>query len=119
MLTQYKKEYEKTAMGFLSYLPDFKNFQNLKQEMSIYCHDNDFQLYLFSESGHHFLGVIGIQIEKEVIMIRYLSLAPGFRNKVEQDKIITDLQNLFPSKMLMTVPDYSFLLKDVKHHHDN
>ena len=29
MLIQYKKDYEKTAMGLLSYLPDFKNIENL------------------------------------------------------------------------------------------
>lgn len=45
MLIQYKKDYEKTAMGLLSYLPDFKNIENLKEEISLNQEDNDFVLF--------------------------------------------------------------------------
>ncbi len=41
MLIQYKKDYEKIAMGLLSYLPDFKNIENLKRlirmKMTLFC----------------------------------------------------------------------------------
>ena len=35
MLAEYKKDNEKTAMGLLSYLPDFKNLQNLQEEIQL------------------------------------------------------------------------------------
>ena len=36
MISKYKKDYEKTVMGYLSYLPDFKNIKNLQEEMKLY-----------------------------------------------------------------------------------
>ncbi len=39
MISKYKKDYEKTVMGYLSYLPDFKNIKNLQEEMKLYTSD--------------------------------------------------------------------------------
>ena len=44
MLIQYKKDFEKTAMGLLSYLPDFKNIDNLTEEIKLNEKDNNFVL---------------------------------------------------------------------------
>ena len=37
MLVKYRKDYEKIAMGLLSYLPDLRNLKNLQEEMSLYA----------------------------------------------------------------------------------
>ena len=55
MLIQYKKDYEKTAMGLLSYLPDFKNIENLKEEVGLNQEDNDFLLYLYRNKQNNML----------------------------------------------------------------
>ena len=79
MLLQYKKDYEKTAMGLLSYLPDFKNIENLKEEINLNQEDNDFVLFLYRNDQNNVVGVLGTQMTDKSIIIRYLSLAPGFR----------------------------------------
>ncbi|RVU71837.1 MULTISPECIES: reductase [Lactobacillus] len=114
MLIQYKKDYEKTAMGLLSYLPDFKNLANLKDEMHLNQEDNSFQLYLFRDSDANIIGVIGTQKENHFIIIRYLSLAPGYREKKYQRQILEELIQNNPQYKISAVPEYTYILKLLK-----
>ncbi len=59
MLVPYKKDYEKVAMGLLSYLPDFKNLQNLKEEMQLYAEEPAHQLYLYWDEDQNIVGLAG------------------------------------------------------------
>lgn len=111
MLIQYKKDFEKTAMGLLSYLPDFKNLANLKDEMKLNEDDNDFQLYLYRNHDGNIIGVIGTQNTKDFVIIRYLSLAPGFRDKQNQSQIIKELKESNSNKKVTALPEYTYLLK--------
>lgn len=112
MLVKYKKDYEKIAMGLLSYLPDLRNFKNLQEEMSLYDNSGEFFLYLFRDKESDLIGIVGIQLLEHFVLIRYLSLAPGFRNHEYEQAIIRDLREEFPKKRLTALPDYSYLFKD-------
>lgn len=114
MLVQYKKDYEKTAMGLLSYLPDFKNLANLKDEMKLIQNDNEFGLFLFRNKASNIVGVIGIQYADPFIVIRYISLAPGFREEKYKKEILRELLESNPKKRLAALPEYTYLLKMVK-----
>lgn len=118
MLVQYKKDYEKTAMGLLSFLPDFKSLDNLKDEMKLNQEDNEFQLYLYRKDDSNIVGVLGTQNDENFIIIRYLSLAPGFR---EEKYLIDILQNLaedHPKQKIAAVPEYTYLIKLLKKNND-
>ncbi len=40
-------------MGYLSYLPDFKNIKNLQEEMKLYTSDsNQFEVLIYKEKGN-------------------------------------------------------------------
>lgn len=114
MLIQYKKDYEKTAMGLLSYLPDFKNIENLKEEISLNQEDNDFVLFLYRNKQNNVVGVLGTQMTDKFIIIRYLSLAPGFREISYEKDIFAELKNEYPNKRITAVPEYTDLLKAVE-----
>lgn len=114
MLIQYKKDYEKTAMGLLSYLPDFKNIENLKEEISLNQEDNDFVLFLYRNKQNNIVGVLGTQITDKFIVIRYLSLAPSFREISYEKDIFAELKNEYPNKRITAVPEYTKLLKAVE-----
>ncbi|WP_251717009.1 reductase [Lactobacillus agrestimuris] len=118
MLVQYKKDYEKTAMGLLSFLPDFKNIDNLKDEIRLNQEDDDFQLYLYKEEDSNVVGVLGTQIDQNFVIIRYLSLAPGFREEKYLKEILTDLANGHPDKKVTAVPEYTYLIKLLKKDND-
>lgn len=112
MLVQYRKDYEKIAMGLLSYLPDFSNLNNLKEEIKLNEKtDNDFQLYLFRNQEGNMVGVIGTQVDDHFVVIRYLSLAPGFREEKYQRRILRELQENFPKQRITAIPEYTYLIK--------
>ena len=114
MLIQYKKDFEKTAMGLLSYLPDFKNIDNLTEEIKLNEKDNNFVLYLFRNNEGNIVGVIGTEEENNFIIVRYISLAPGFREKKYEKKVINNLQDNNPNMTISALPEYTYLLKLLK-----
>lgn len=116
MLIDYKKDNEKVAMGLLSYLPDFKNLENLKEEIKLNQNNDEFKLYLYRDDDNNINGVIGTQIINNFVIIRYLSLAPGFREKKYEQKILHDLKNNFPKMRITAVPEYTYLIKDLNKH---
>ncbi|GAA3629767.1 reductase [Lactobacillus hamsteri] len=118
MLVQYKKDYEKTAMGLLSFLPDFKNLDNLRDEMKLNQEDNDFQLYLYRNDSSNIVGVLGTQNDDNFIIIRYLSLAPGFREEKYLLDILKNLSEDYPNKKIAAVPEYTYLIKLLKKNND-
>ena len=72
MISKYKKDYEKTVMGYLSYL---------QEEMKLYTSDsNQFEVLIYQQDGNA-RGIVGIQEEKDFIIIRYLSLDPTMRDE--------------------------------------
>lgn len=111
MLIQYKKDFEKTAMGLLSYLSDFKNLDNLKDEMKLNQNNQDFKLYLFRNKEGNIVGVIGTQEETKFVVVRYLSLAPGFREEKYETQIMVELKENNPDKKITALPEYTYLLK--------
>ena len=111
MLIQYKKDFEQTTMGLLSYLPDFKNLDNLKDEMRLNQAKNDFQLFLYRNDESNIIGVIGTQNDDHFIVIRYLSLAPGYRDEEYERKILSDLKDNYPNKKITALPEFTYLLK--------
>ena len=102
MISKYKKDYEKTVMGYLSYLPD------------LYTSDsNQFEVLIYKEKGNA-RGIIGIQEEKDFIIIRYLSLDPTMRDSETKRLVMKDLKHLYPDKMITALPDWAFLLSYLK-----
>ena len=111
MLAEYKKDNEKTAMGLLSYLPDFKNLQNLQEEIQLNRDSDDFKLYLYKDDHSNYIGVVGTQVNNRFIVVRYISLAPGFREKKYEVDILRDLIKAHPGEKVTTVPEYTYLIK--------
>lgn len=113
MLTKYKKDNKKVAMGFLSYLDDFKNFKNLQDEMKLYETDPEFHLYMYRQKGSDIIGVVSVQEGDHFVLIRYLSMAPGYRDERYVERVVNELANEYPDKTIMTLPEYTYLLKYV------
>ena len=111
MLIPYKKDYEKTAMGLLSYLTDYKNLKNLKDEMDLLNGDNEFGLYLYRNEYNNIVGVVGTQETEHFIIVRYLSLAPGFRDEENQRKLLNELADAHAKKRVTAIPECTYLLK--------
>lgn len=123
MLSKYKKDYEKTVMGYLSYLDDFKNLENLKEEMQLYTtsdkENEQFEVLLFSGKHQDIRGIIGLQLVPGCIVIRYLSLDPSYRNDETRRTIMKELRQYYPKQEITTLPDYTYLLPFLRSEDDN
>ena len=114
MISKYKKDYEKTVMGYLSYLPDFKNIKNLQEEMKLYTSDsNQFEVLIYQQDGNA-RGIVGIQEEKDFIIIRYLSLVPTMGDEKTKQLVMNDLKHLYTDKMITALPNWASLLNYLK-----
>lgn len=113
MLSKYRKDYEKTVMGYLSYLDDFKNLENLKEEMQLYTdpEDDQFNVLIYNGSHQDPRGIIGVQSAPGSVVIRYLSLDPSYRNDETRQTIMKELKQYYPDKNITALPDYTYLLK--------
>lgn len=111
MLIECKKDQEKVAMGLLSYLPEFKNLDNLKEEIKLNKTSSEFQLYLYREKEANFIGVIGTQNDAHFIIVRYVSLEPDYRQAKYESRIIQELASSYPNKKITAVPEWIYLIK--------
>lgn len=103
MLTKYKNDYAKIAMGFLSFVPDLKDMDHLQAELKLYTEDDSHVLYLYREGpGQDFEGVVGIETGPDFIMVRHLSLSPSVRSEATQFAVLNDLVALYPDAKLMS-----------------
>ncbi|ANK59578.1 RibT protein [Loigolactobacillus backii] len=101
MLFKYKTDYEKIAMGLLSFIPDLDEVSHLKEELTWYQTEASRQLYLWKNASGDFAGVIGIELNKDYVIIRHLALSPSDRNEGNSFAMLTELAELYPDNKLM------------------
>ncbi|UCZ54707.1 GNAT family N-acetyltransferase [Bacillus shivajii] len=90
MLVPYKQEYEKIAMGLLSFMPDEKKVKHLQQTIEQYKELENAHLYLWKEESY--IGVIGVETCEEGIFLKDLSVNPSYRNEGIATKMIDSLE---------------------------
>ena len=67
--------------------------------------------YIYIKIITNYIGVVGTQINDRFIVVRYISLAPGFREKKYEVDILRDLIKAHPGEKVTTVPEYTYLIK--------
>lgn len=113
MLLDYKNDYEKISMGLLSFVPDLKDVSRLQDEMDWYQSKENYKLYLWkSEETQDIIGVIGVEIENDMTLVRHISINPSFRNEGISYKILEALEKRLPQKKVMgTLETASLIVK--------
>ncbi|MDF0726161.1 GNAT family N-acetyltransferase [Cytobacillus sp. S13-E01] len=97
MLIRYKKNYEKIAMGLLSFMPTEKDLKKLQLTMKQYETEESKQLYLWKEED--IIGIIGITIlETGIIEIQHISVNPSHRRQGIGKKMVKALKETLPGK---------------------
>ncbi|MFD1428857.1 MULTISPECIES: N-acetyltransferase [Lacticaseibacillus] len=111
MLTKYKNDYEKIAMGFLSFAPDLKDIDHLRSELKLYTEDEGHALYLYREQHNaDFVGIVGVETGDDFVLVRHLSLSPNVRDQATQFAVLDDLAGLYRDKRLMGSLEYTPLI---------
>ena len=62
MLVEYRNNYQKIALGLLSYVPKIADYQDIHKTLNWYLSQNDRRLFLWKNEVNNFTGIIGIQL---------------------------------------------------------
>lgn len=112
MLVPYIGRYEKVVMGLLSYIPEFKEFSELKEEMNkIDQHERKIYLWKDADSDN-IIGLVGFDQHDgtDTLVVRYLSINPSFREEGLTYDILTALKKEYPVYSLTGVISLSTIL---------
>ena len=118
MLYKYKSDYEKIAMGLLSFIPDLKEIANLKTEIEWYEADSSHVLYLWKNENRDFVGVLGTEINEDFIIVRQIAVTPTERSQGLCFLMLDNLAELYPDKKIMGNIEASSLIAKWEHHNE-
>ena len=111
MLVNYKPDYEKIAMGFLSYETDLKDLGNLQTELKLYTTDDAHTLLLYRQDDGNFCGIIGLECGGDFVLVRHLDLSPAVRNQETVNAMLDELQVKVKDDKIMGSPETTPLIK--------
>lgn len=99
MLIRYKKQFEKIAMGLLSFMPNEKDLKVLQQTMRLYETEENRQLFLWKE-GDDIIGLIGVSFNNQSAMIEHISVNPSHRHQGIGKTMVKAFKEIYPEKEL-------------------
>ena len=106
MLISYNNDYEKLTMGFMSYINDLKEPSRIEEELNWYNAQENRQMYLWrSEETENIIGIVGIELEDEILLLRHIAIDPSFRNEGLSYKILDALKEKHPDKNIVATLD--------------
>lgn len=113
MLIRYKADYQKITMGLLSYVPDLKETSRLTKEMEWYDQEENRQLFLWkSEETGDLAGVLGIEEDEEIVLLRHIAVNPSYREEGMAYNMLNALSKLYASKRIVgTIETASIVTK--------
>ncbi len=88
-------------MGFLSYIPDLKDMDNMEQELRLYAEDENRQLYLWKSNLEDFSGIVALSFSEHTVFVEYISLNPSYRSQSNMYKILDEVQQRFPNQTIL------------------
>lgn len=92
MLIRYKKNYEKIAMGLLSFMPTEKDLKKLQQTMKSYETEEDWQLFLWKEDD--IIGIIGVKEQSDQsVELQHVCVNPSHRGQGIGKKMVDSLKS--------------------------
>ncbi|NNV05689.1 GNAT family N-acetyltransferase [Geobacillus sp. C56-T2] len=100
MLIRYRKNYEKIAMGLLSFMPTEKDLKRLQQTIKQYETNDDWQLFLWKEE-EDIVGLIGVLLRApDVVEIQHISVNPSHRHQGIGKQMVKALKETYPDRRL-------------------
>ncbi|MBD7894619.1 reductase [Limosilactobacillus sp. Sa3CUN2] len=101
MLVRYRKDYEKIAMGLLSFLPELRDYDQLADAIKSSL-DQNYQIYLWKDTeDNHFIGIIVIEVGKEYVLVRHISFTPTDRSGKNVYALLTAVHGQYRERRLM------------------
>jgi riboflavin biosynthesis RibT protein len=100
MLIRYKKNFEKIAMGLLSFMPTEKDLKKLQLTIKEYENEENWQLFLWKEED--IIGLIGVRNNDldYSLEIQHISVNPSHRYQGVGKRMVKALKDFYPDKTI-------------------
>jgi riboflavin biosynthesis RibT protein len=100
MLIRYKKNFEKIAMGLLSFMPNEKDLKKLQLTIKEYETEENWQLFLWKEED--IIGLLGVLIhdDENSLEIQHISVNPSHRYQGVGKRMVKSLKDMYPDKQI-------------------
>lgn len=102
MLIRYKKNFEKIAMGLLSFMPSEKDLKKLQLTMKEYETEENWQLFLWKEED--IIGLLGVLYHQDAnaLEIQHISVNPSHRHQGIGKKMVKALKEMYVDKEIIS-----------------
>jgi len=102
MLTHYRKENRKIAMGLLGFHKKLNAESSLLKEIDTYESAEDYELFFYTpEDSTNIQGVIGVHWnDKDQMTIHDISLNPSYRGENIGFQMLNELQAKYPDVLI-------------------
>lgn len=117
MLLKYRSDYQKIAMGILSLLPSYKDWERLQRELTWYQGGTDRTLYLWKDQHDDFAGVLGTEQQADYVVVRLLSLIPDKQTTANTWQMLDDLATTVPHQRVMGTLANAKIIADWEYQH--
>lgn len=101
VLLKYRTDYEKVAMGLLSFVPTLKKIDRLQAELQWYQESDQRQLLLWKDLNQDFSGIVGVEFRPGFVIVELIALTPAVRNADQTTTILDELADMYPDDKLM------------------
>jgi len=117
MLLKYRSDYQKIAMGLLSLLPNFKDWDRLQRERAGYQGGDDRTLYLWKDENDDFAGALGTEDQGNFLVVRLITLMPDKQMTENTWHMLDQLATAVPDKRLMGTLTTAKIIAKWEYHH--
>lgn len=101
MLVKYKNDYQKIAMGLLSFIPELKDVGRLEAEIAWYQDNDQRVLYLWRNEHGDFSGIVGVELSDDIVMVHQIALSPSERSQFAYNEILNEVSHQYPDYKMM------------------
>lgn len=101
MLVAYRNNYEKTVMGLFSLVDNLNNTDLIAHELSWYEQSDSRRIYLWKKNGDNFVGLVGVEIIADQVIIRHLALVPQSKSQANFNFLLDELQEQYPDYQII------------------
>ncbi|HJE87165.1 N-acetyltransferase [Levilactobacillus brevis] len=117
MLLKYRSDYQKIAMGLLSLMPSFKDWDRLQRELAWYQSSDERTLYLWKDDHDDFAGAVGTQVQGDYLIVQLVTLMPDKDLTENTWQLLDQLAKTLPTKRLMGTLSTAKIIAKWEYHH--
>ncbi|MFD1899641.1 GNAT family N-acetyltransferase [Enterococcus termitis] len=120
MLTYYRKEQRKIAMGLLSFHKKMTEYQSLLKEIDMYENDEHLHLFLWTpDDEQNIQGIIGIERTTiDELIVHDISITPSFRGENLGFELLKEVASMYPETKIYGTKATSAYLSKWKEHNE-